>query len=253
MCRARVNTALLVSFIFFGVEMALMSFALPKYFLSFFFWLDIAGTVSLILDIPWLFRNLGLEKLSTELGLVSGAKAARGARAARAAKMARLVRLIRLVRFVRLLKFVAHLGRKNKDDQDTEAVQGAAPPSRIGEILAEQMSQRVVILVSERSVARLRGVACAPHTGLTTIMVSAFAFVKAASEGKLCSQRRAALRLAVNALMPDSPRLACLPPPGAASAVRGAASEHRPQRRLPAADVTDVHGETGPSHACELH
>jgi hypothetical protein len=60
--------------------------------------------VSLILDIPFLFKWLGLEQISRQIGLVSGAKAARGARAARATKMARLVRLIRLVRFVRLLK-----------------------------------------------------------------------------------------------------------------------------------------------------
>jgi len=140
-----VNILLFVSFIFFIVEMFLMSLSQKGYFLSFFFWLDFAGTVSLILDIPFLFVFLNLDTASEEIGLVGGAKAARGARAARATKMARLVRLIRLVRFVRLLKFVAHLGRKKVDDDGGE--ESAAKPSRIGEILAEQMSQRVVILV----------------------------------------------------------------------------------------------------------
>ena len=100
-----VNFALEISFYFFCVEIALMSFAQPKYFMSFFFALDIAGTVSLVLDIPFLYSALGLKALGETVGIASGAKAARGARAARAAKMARLVRLIRLVRFVRLLKF----------------------------------------------------------------------------------------------------------------------------------------------------
>lgn len=145
-----VNVLLFASFLFFNLEMGLMSLGQPGYFLSFFFWLDFAGTVSLILDIPFLFVFLHLDTASEDVGLVGGAKAARGARAARATKMARLVRLIRLVRFVRLLKFVARLGRKqgNGDDEKGHGADVlASKPSRIGEILAEQMSQRVVILV----------------------------------------------------------------------------------------------------------
>jgi hypothetical protein len=140
-----VNILLFVAFLFFNLEMFLMSLAQHGYFLSFFFWLDFAGTVTLILDIPFLFVFFHLDVASEEVGLVGGAKAARGARAARATKMARLVRLIRLVRFVRLLKFVTHLGRKSINDQGR--ADSASKPSRIGEILAEQMSQRVVILV----------------------------------------------------------------------------------------------------------
>eukprot|EP00613_Pedinella_sp_CCMP2098_P055393 CAMPEP_0171890030 /NCGR_PEP_ID=MMETSP0992-20121227/43952_1 /TAXON_ID=483369 /ORGANISM="non described non described, Strain CCMP2098" /LENGTH=899 /DNA_ID=CAMNT_0012517199 /DNA_START=93 /DNA_END=2792 /DNA_ORIENTATION=+ len=146
-----VNTLLFSALLFFVAEILLMSFGQKKYFLSFFFWLDIAGTISLILDIPFLFEFLGLEQISRDIGLVSGAKAARGARAARATKLARLVRLIRLVRFVRLLKYVAHLGNNTKSnsfEDDSDAINAqASRPSTIGDVLAEQMSQRVVILV----------------------------------------------------------------------------------------------------------
>lgn len=68
---------------------------------------------------------------------------------ARAARLTRLIRLIRLVRFVRLLKFSARLGRRHHKDGDVDGEQhkDTEQPSRIGQTLAQQMSQRVVLLV----------------------------------------------------------------------------------------------------------
>lgn len=40
---------------FFLFEVLLSSFAIPKYFNSFYFWLDIISTLSLIFDIGWLW------------------------------------------------------------------------------------------------------------------------------------------------------------------------------------------------------
>ena len=48
------------------------------YFGSFFFFLDLAGTVSLVLDIPWLFNDLFPPENHAHIGMASGAKAARG-------------------------------------------------------------------------------------------------------------------------------------------------------------------------------
>ena len=56
---------------------------LAGYFGSFFFFLDLAGTVSLVLDIPWLFQLIVPSSMQEDTGMASGAKAARGARAAR--------------------------------------------------------------------------------------------------------------------------------------------------------------------------
>ena len=73
-----VNLVIFVSLVFFVVEMVLLSFAQKGYFGSFFFFLDLAGTVSLVLDIPWLFNDLFPPENHAHIGMASGAKAARG-------------------------------------------------------------------------------------------------------------------------------------------------------------------------------
>lgn len=95
----------------FLIEIVVSSIVIEGYWLSFFFWLDVIATVSLIFDIGWLMNLI--------LGVGSGgggsgsnvqqasktARAGRGARiGARAARIARVVRLIRLVRIMKLYK-----------------------------------------------------------------------------------------------------------------------------------------------------
>jgi len=91
----------------FTVEMILSSFAKPKYFLRFFFWLDLLSTLSLLLDIGWV-SNAIFDTSAGTSGTASAAQLARAGRAsrvgARAARIVRIVRLIRLVRIVKLYK-----------------------------------------------------------------------------------------------------------------------------------------------------
>ena len=45
-------------FLFFSIEVVLSSIAVENYFLSFFFWLDVVGTLSLVGDIGWIVDNI---------------------------------------------------------------------------------------------------------------------------------------------------------------------------------------------------
>ena len=92
----------------FTMEIILSSFAKPKYFLRFFFWLDLLSTLSLILDIGWISNAIFDTGTGHAGGAAGAAQLARAGRAsrvgARAARIVRIVRLIRLVRIAKLYK-----------------------------------------------------------------------------------------------------------------------------------------------------
>jgi hypothetical protein len=48
----------LVVFSAFMVEILLASIAIEDYFLSFFFWLDLISTLSMLADVGWIFSSL---------------------------------------------------------------------------------------------------------------------------------------------------------------------------------------------------
>ena len=45
---------LMVIFVLFALETIALSLVQPKYFLSFFFWMDLVGTLSILLDVGWI-------------------------------------------------------------------------------------------------------------------------------------------------------------------------------------------------------
>lgn len=95
----------------FLLEIILSSIVIEGYWLSFFFWLDVIATVSLIFDIGWFMDFIlgedqsGGSNASSVQQASKTARAGRGARiGARAARIARVIRLIRLVRIMKLYK-----------------------------------------------------------------------------------------------------------------------------------------------------
>jgi hypothetical protein len=58
-------TGLVVSFILFGVEILTNTVVVDDYKYNFFFWLDIIGTISLVIDIPWITDVLGAQLLNS--------------------------------------------------------------------------------------------------------------------------------------------------------------------------------------------
>ena len=88
--------------IVFGVEILLSSVALDNYFLSFFFFLDIISSLSLIIDIS-LFTEIIF--LSSYTNNYTFSKMAAQSKASRAAiRTVRVVKLFRIIRIVKLYK-----------------------------------------------------------------------------------------------------------------------------------------------------
>lgn len=92
--------------IFFSIEIILTSYSESDYIFSFFFWLDVISTASLIFDIaPWTNVILDNQDDTYNYGTGQAIRAARTSRiGTRAAKIARIIRLIRLIRIVKLYK-----------------------------------------------------------------------------------------------------------------------------------------------------
>jgi hypothetical protein len=108
-----ITTILLLIFVF---EIMLSSIVKPGYVCSFFFWLDVLATGSMIFDIGWIMENLNNASQAD-----SASSVAQSSRAARVTRIVRLVRLIRLVRIVKLYK-QAKLAQKRRDDAKLEAL-----------------------------------------------------------------------------------------------------------------------------------
>jgi len=88
----------LICMIAFATEILLASISMDDYFNTFFFWLDIVSTVSMIPDCGWIWDPL------TGGGDTSATDLAKTSRAGRVTRVIRVIRLIRLIRIVKLYK-----------------------------------------------------------------------------------------------------------------------------------------------------
>jgi hypothetical protein len=86
----------------FTLEIILASVAKEEYFLTFFFWLDVVSTLSMLTDIGWVWDIMVGENSSSKAG--NAAQLAKTSRAGRVTRVIRVIRLIRLIRIVKLYK-----------------------------------------------------------------------------------------------------------------------------------------------------
>jgi hypothetical protein len=122
-------------FLCFSAESIILSFVQPNYFLSFFFWMDVMGTLSIILDIGWFADNI--------FGQGSG-NSGSILRATRAAKLG--ARYGRLMRILKLMKFI-HLLPCFKQDEVEKPEPTLNAVRRVSNQLSTVLSQRVAGLV----------------------------------------------------------------------------------------------------------
>lgn len=92
----------LLGMILFIVEIMIASYAKDGYKNSFFFWLDIVSTVTMIPDCGWIWDPI-IGGGDSEGG-DSAASLAKTSRAGRVTRVIRVIRLIRLIRIVKLYK-----------------------------------------------------------------------------------------------------------------------------------------------------
>ena len=88
----------LIGMLAFTVEIILASLVMDDYWNSFFFWLDLVSTISMIPDCGWIWEPL------TGGGGTNATDLAKTSRAGRVTRVIRVIRLIRLIRIVKLYK-----------------------------------------------------------------------------------------------------------------------------------------------------
>ncbi|CEL96628.1 unnamed protein product [Vitrella brassicaformis CCMP3155] len=147
----------LISLLLFAFELIINSITKENYKWSFFFWLDIIATLSLVPDIPWVVDPIKeVLGISTDGGAGEAARAGKASRAgARAGRIVRLVRLIRLIRIVKLYKYCTKASDEDQEEKLKEQARAAlnakqaalkrVEASRLGKFLSEMTTRKVIV------------------------------------------------------------------------------------------------------------
>lgn len=131
-----VHGVLLAIFILFCIECLTLSLVQPLYLSTIFFFLDVLGTVSIIIDIPW---------IATRIGIPQGGGTSNGAvlRSTRAAKLGtrygRLMRILKLTRFLRFMPCFKQAGE--------EMEPALTQVRRVTTVLVAKLSQNVAAVI----------------------------------------------------------------------------------------------------------
>ena len=136
--------------IFFGLEMILCFIFKEDYRWSFYFWLDLIATLSIIPDIGWAWDSItgdqGSNSSSNVNQIQSAGKSSRAG--TRAARVIKIVRLVRLMRIAKIYKHAKNAASKKGADQVSDNNNLAIPKeSRVGRILSDLLTKRVIVLV----------------------------------------------------------------------------------------------------------
>ena len=140
----------------FAIEISLAVFAQKDYLFSFFFWLDIIATISMILDCGIIIDSSSSDENATS---ASPSDLAKTSKAGRVTRIIRIIRLIRLIRIVKLYKqsqlaqqAVKHRkGHKNKVEvekkDDDDELADVPEESKISKVLSDSYIKTIIILV----------------------------------------------------------------------------------------------------------
>eukprot|EP00405_Crypthecodinium_cohnii_P044745 CAMPEP_0206584772 /NCGR_PEP_ID=MMETSP0325_2-20121206/35963_1 /ASSEMBLY_ACC=CAM_ASM_000347 /TAXON_ID=2866 /ORGANISM="Crypthecodinium cohnii, Strain Seligo" /LENGTH=943 /DNA_ID=CAMNT_0054092077 /DNA_START=70 /DNA_END=2898 /DNA_ORIENTATION=- len=144
------NIITIVTLGLFTFELIASCIGKDDYFLSFFFFLDLIATMSLILDITWVYEKIVLG------GDTSMARAGRMSRVGtRAGRVIRVIRVIRLIRIVKLYRHIFDALNRFRGRQEEDlsrpgrenAQEEVYAESRVGQKLSQMMTQKVILLI----------------------------------------------------------------------------------------------------------
>lgn len=146
-----VFSSLVVICLFLFLTELILSFIFkPDYKWSFYFWLDLIATLSLITDIGWIWDSaLGLDSGNSDNNSLKAAgKASRaGTKTTRALRIIRIVRLIRIVKLYKNAKIAMEKRQKNEDEDELFKDVPVGKESRVGKQMSEVTMRRVIIIV----------------------------------------------------------------------------------------------------------
>jgi len=119
------NIALTLSLVLFSVEILVNSCVVDEFKYSFFFWLDIVATLSLIPDIDFLLDFLqivlGSARDNQKEDVSPGEIVIQGNDLGKLTKIVKSLRLIRLVRIIKLYKYIDKSGSDAEEARLREA------------------------------------------------------------------------------------------------------------------------------------
>lgn len=94
-----------VALALFIIEFLINTWARLDYKWKFYFWLDLAASLSMVPDIAWIWDPISEESAGGDVNTVRAGRAARaGSKAGRVIRIVRLIRLIRIVKLYKQLK-----------------------------------------------------------------------------------------------------------------------------------------------------
>jgi hypothetical protein len=119
------NIALTMSLVLFSVEILVNSCVVDEFKYSFFFWLDIVATLSLVPDIDFIFdflqTVLGSSRDLQKEDVYTGEIVVQGNDMGKLTKIVKSLRLIRLVRIIKLYKYIDKSGSDAEEARLREA------------------------------------------------------------------------------------------------------------------------------------
>lgn len=146
------SSLVVICLLLFSLELLLSFIFKPNYKWSFYFWLDLISTLSLITDIGWIWDSLiGVSNSSSgSKQLQNAGKASRAG--TRTSRILRIIRLVRLIRLVKLYKNAQIAMKNGADDDDEELAQeieikNLDVESKVGKKLSEVTMKRVILIV----------------------------------------------------------------------------------------------------------
>ena len=108
-----------ISFILFSIEVLVGSVVLEDFKYTFFFYLDVIATVSLINDIPMLLNPLlilvGSQPDYLTVNAIPGQMVSQSATSGKLKQLVKSIRLIRLIRIIKLYKYIIKSKQANED------------------------------------------------------------------------------------------------------------------------------------------
>lgn len=157
------NWMVVICILVFTLECVLAVVGKAGYIWSFFFWLDIISTISLLLDITIIADELFASSSPNESSNASDMRSSRAAKIG--AKAGRVVRVLRLVRILKLYKAVAEAKAREKRSKQLQAMPGEddddwadecdaesskdsiTKETQVGKKLSEMTTRKVICLI----------------------------------------------------------------------------------------------------------
>jgi hypothetical protein len=152
----------MICLILFAVEILASSVAIDDYKYSFYFYLDIVATLSIISDVPFLFNFMslifGMEVSTMSVNAIPGKIIIENALNSKISQLVKALRLIRLVRIIKLYKYIKQSMSKEQEEElsdDDEELdeqdrldnlfRRETDPSKLGKALSDRNTREVII------------------------------------------------------------------------------------------------------------